>query len=465
MLGSIPASAQWPPLDDIPTIEPTGTADVAVIVAIEDYLLLPAIPGAVANANEWEVFLRNGMKVRDVHVLANQNATRESMLKFAKTAAADVGEGGTLWWVFIGHGAPTVAGDDGVLLGMDAQPTVESLASRGLPQGQLLSALQSSNHKTVLVLDTSFSGRAADGAALAPGVQPVIAVESNGYLLPTTVVLSAAKPSEVAGPLDGAARPAFSYLMLGAMRGWADANDGEVTAAEAMFYAQRELRKIKGRQQSPQIAGDAALVLSRGVKEGQPRVVATPISAEPVAPRVEARAAGPDKAALTLEYLQRRVVFEGNVARIGGQILDGPAFYQAIGRPELADEWLGHKPGMWITGIAVTVASSVALGAGVGYSQGVDDSSRDGYFIAGGLVGGIGIIVGSLAIIAGLVGERHPMTLAQRRLVASEHNASLRQARGLGPEVDWPGQAAGGSGPWSGLGGSRNELFGFTLRF
>lgn len=459
MLGSSSAWGAWPPLNDVPQVDATGSNDVAVVVAIEDYLLLPDVPGAVANANEWELFLRSGMKVRDVHVLANQDATREAMLRFARTAAADVGEGGTLWWIFIGHGAPTVDGQDGMLVGMDAQPSVESLEARGLPQGLLLNTLQSSGHNTVMIVDASFSGRTADGSALAAGVQPVVAVDSAGTVMKNTVVLSAAKPSELAGSLDGAARPAFSYLMLGALRGWAHAGDGQVTAAEALVFSQRWLRKSSGRQQTPQIAGDVTLVLSRGVTEDKPRVVAEGIAAEaPVRDEFAPHTGAPSKSSLTLEYLQRRVVLEGGTARQAGRILDGPAFYTAIGRPELAAKWRSHKPVMWASGIALVAASSVFMGIGLA-------KETDGWIIAGGLTGGFGIMGGALAVVFGFVGERHPLSFAERRAAVDQHNTRLREERGLGPEVDWQNEPVRGGGPWGQLGGAQTPVWGFSLRF
>ena len=127
VLYASPAFAQWPALSDVPKVKASKTQDVAIIVAVEDYLLLPDVEGAIANANEWEVFFQKGRKIPNIHVLANQDATVEEMSKFAKTAAQDVGEGGTIWWVFIGHGAPSVDGSDGLMIGMDAQQTVDSL--------------------------------------------------------------------------------------------------------------------------------------------------------------------------------------------------------------------------------------------------------------------------------------------------------------------------------------------------
>ena len=51
-------------------------------------------------------------------------------------------EGGTLWFVFIGHGAPGREGNQGVLVGADAQADVDSLYARSVLQSEVLAALK-----------------------------------------------------------------------------------------------------------------------------------------------------------------------------------------------------------------------------------------------------------------------------------------------------------------------------------
>ena len=97
-LLSLPAVAQeripWPSLSTAPQMERVGEDDVAIIVAIEDYVFLPNVPGAVENANDWENFFRRGLGMRNVYVLTNRDATREAMVRFARQAAYsdDVGD-------------------------------------------------------------------------------------------------------------------------------------------------------------------------------------------------------------------------------------------------------------------------------------------------------------------------------------------------------------------------------------
>ena len=458
------ADAQpWPALDDAVEVEAATTNDVAVIVAVEDYLLLPDVVGAVANANEWETFFRRDLQLEDVHVLFNQDATRESMLKFARTAAADVGPAGTIWWIFIGHGAPSISGEDGLMVGMDAQQSVESLESRGLPQRELLAVLEGAPGRTVMIVDACFSGRAADGTALAAGVQPVVAIDATVGMRASSVVLSAAKATQVAGQLPGAPRPAFSYLMLAALRGWADEGDGEVTAGEALFFAQRQLRGVKGRTQTPQAVGNLQAVLSRGVVERQPRHVepGEGVADTERCPEGQVREEGgcvpapdsrPDsapttdpvrgKAELTLEYLQRRLVFEGATARQGNRVLPGPAFYHALGQPDLAEKWRSHNPYLWVPGLVATAGGLFLFVYGIAQSQSesITEGAQTGWFI-GGSLGGFFTMAGGISLVTfGFIFDYHPMSLAQRKSAAEEFNAKLREERGLGPEVDWQNQ-------------------------
>ncbi len=444
------AHAAWPDLSGPIEADKRDTNDVAVIVAVEDYLLLPDVPGAVENANDWEMFLRRSLGVKDVHVLANQDASREEMLKFAKIAANDVGDDGRIWWVFIGHGAPTADGKDGLLVGMDAQQTAESLQARGVRQAELMAALETESHEAIVILDACFSGRASDGSALAAGVQPVVAVESNPRLGSDSVVLTAAKATEVAGQLPGTTRPAFSYLMLGALRGWADDGDGRVTAEEALYYARRELRGVKGRQQTPQMEGNSSVILSSGVSEPAPDVVIKAGSeAGSGVGETTVDADGESEAQRKLTYLNRRVVYDGSDFRQNDRVLDAVPFYHAVNRPDLAEEFKTHTPWMWITGAVMTAAG---IGLIVWGFSAVDSetSERDTGRFLGGFMGGFFTMSGGIALFTvGLIRDQHPLSLPERESLAQQHNRELRDSMNLGPEADTPVERRKDSSWWS----------------
>ena len=213
----------WPPIDDAIAAPGGGDGDAAVIVGVSDYYTLPTIDGAADNASAWSQYLMQVRKVPSSRVvtLRDHDATRERILSSARTMASQVKPGGTLWFVFIGHGAPAQSGNDGLLLGADTQPDGESLAARGVLQEELLAILATgAQEETLAVFDACFSGKSSDGgASLVAGLQAT---------LPNRRVASAAQKKATvlassdtwAGPLPGTGRPAFSYLLLGALRGW-----------------------------------------------------------------------------------------------------------------------------------------------------------------------------------------------------------------------------------------------------
>ena len=85
------------------------------------------------------------------------------------------------------------------------------------------------------------------------------------------MVLSAAKHDEFAGPLPGLERPAFSYLALGALRGWGDLDSsGTVSPDEVVAYSKDALLGVLyGRTQTPNVRGATEeVVLSRGTEDG-----------------------------------------------------------------------------------------------------------------------------------------------------------------------------------------------------
>ncbi len=266
------SSSSWPDLSTRPIDAGDGSKDAAVIIGIEDYVFLADVRGARRNAEDWFRYLTKSRKVPTpkTHLLLDADATKEEILGAARSAAGEVQPGGTFWLVFIGHGAPKQDASDGLLVPVDAQQKVVSLESRGVPQGELLRAVSSSPGTAVVVLDACYSGKAASGELLVPGLQPSAVV--RGATPSSAVVLAAARGDQFAGPLPGELRPAFSYLALGALRGWGDANaDGKITAEEVVDYSKLTLRTLLSgsRNQTPELVGGSdATVLGSGSEKG-----------------------------------------------------------------------------------------------------------------------------------------------------------------------------------------------------
>lgn len=276
--GSALAKPQWPELSGPPPgAQPSGSGDAALVIAIEDYAYAPDIPGALSNGRDWASWLRGSRGVGLVKPLFDSQAYREQILLAARDAAARTQPGGRLWIVFIGHGAPAQTGTDGVLVGADAQPTALGLESRSITRQELLDAVSGGRQgETVVILDACFSGRTEAGE-LAPGLQPLKPVSAR-IAKGRVSILTAAGANEYTGALPGSARPAFSYLALGGLRGWADLDgDGQVTATElTRFTGDALFQTLTDRRQSPSLDGPD-LVLGHG-REPAPDLLALAMS-------------------------------------------------------------------------------------------------------------------------------------------------------------------------------------------
>lgn len=278
LLGSVSARAEesWPELSTHPRYG-GGEKDAAVIVGAENYFVVAKVPGARRNAEDWHAYLTEGLGVPSerVALLRDNEATVEEIRKFAAEKASEVEPGGTLWFVFIGHGAPSQDGKDGILVGVDAQQRADSLYARSVKTKELLEIMASGKQaRNVVVLDACFSGRTPGGEPLIKGLQPlVLGGLKRGAADGRTVVLTAARSDQFAGqlPRSGQGRPAFSYLALGGLRGWADENrDGSVTSGELVAFARRALKLARDRTQTPELAAGASDVRLGGGREAGP---------------------------------------------------------------------------------------------------------------------------------------------------------------------------------------------------
>jgi hypothetical protein len=263
-------AVEWPDLAATPRGSGDGRADAALVIAIEDYARVDDVEGASRNADDWVSYLvkTRGVPAQRLMQLRNSDATDLAMRRDAKAVASAVQPGGTLWLVFIGHGAPSRDGSDGLLVGADADRSAEGIYGRSVPQRELLEILDAGRQaNTVAVIDACFSGQGVDGKALVAGLQPLVPTSQISRVAQRTRVLSATSSGEFSGPLPGAARPAFSYLALGALRGWADVDggngDGRVSAAEVRDYVRGALGlTLRGRRQTPALLGDSVDLVS-----------------------------------------------------------------------------------------------------------------------------------------------------------------------------------------------------------
>ena len=288
LAAMLPAmAADWPDLQEAPTGTREGKNDAAVVIAIQDYLLVDDIPGANANADAWYAWLHRsrGIPLDRIEQLRDHDASVRRIREAIATGAASVQAGGTLWFVFIGHGAPSRDGSDGLIVGAKADRSANGIYDESLARSEIVQALQASRaSQAVAVIDACFSGQSTQGTALVPGLQPLIPTALLLGVPDKVTVLTAAGSGEFAGPLPGMARPAFSYLALGALRGWADQEgdgDGSVSSEEVIAYTRGALKAtVRGRTQTPARLGQDRR-LGRALTHDAPDLLALGAAARP----------------------------------------------------------------------------------------------------------------------------------------------------------------------------------------
>lgn len=275
------AGQPWPSLEEAGVRIGGGEKDVALVITIERYADLPPIEGAEANGVAWVRWFEKVRGVRPdkiVHLI-NKQGTKGEMLAKARELAELADPKGRIWVIFIGHGAPAEDQSEGLFVGWAAQQSARELYGQSLRQSELVDALGGGRRTPiVMVADACFNGTSRSGDTIARGLQPVLLADRQEALPANVTVLSAGRADQFAGQLPGAARPAFSYLVLGALRGWGDDpsygdGDGQVTVTEALEFTRAALRTtLTGRSQTPEAAGasSGAVVLASKAKERAP---------------------------------------------------------------------------------------------------------------------------------------------------------------------------------------------------
>ncbi|MFH1464697.1 MAG: hypothetical protein ABIO70_09955 [Pseudomonadota bacterium] len=261
------ADGGWPSLDTPPAGVADRSQDAAVVIGVQDYEYLLDVPGAVDIAQAWDTWLVSSLGVprAQAWLLLQEDATPDLMAATVTEAVSAVGPEGHLWLVFIGQASPTCDGRDALLFGSTAGPEAPEYYQGALTMSTVQSLLTlGSPARVILLLDASLSerDRSVDKlSCLTMPVMPPVALVPHER----EVLLTAAQPEELAGTLLGADLPAFSWLMLAALRGWGDHDgDGAVTVAEALAFSRQVLRATERRMpQTPELWGEGGdLVLA-----------------------------------------------------------------------------------------------------------------------------------------------------------------------------------------------------------
>ncbi len=239
----------WPEFTSLPATS-VGARDAAIVVGVERYHHYPDLRGAAGAARQWSRWLENshGVPSDRLFTLTDDDATCADLRRVAKSATSKVSDGGVLWVVFIGRGALAASGSDALLLCTNADPGSEAATAQGLGLSSLMEMIdQGSQKRTLLVLDTAFAPASGPGVVSEPIVlQPGSSFHARG----NATALLASNNGKPLSSLPELRQPPFSYLLLGALRGWADTDDNKrVTALEAIDWVRHAIGAFHPSQQ------------------------------------------------------------------------------------------------------------------------------------------------------------------------------------------------------------------------
>ena len=228
------SARDWPEISKPLPPSYDGRGDSAIIISIADYDKIPDIPNANKNSKDWYTWLTKtkGLSPSRVHLIENEFATKENIISTTKKVSKTAVAGGKVWYVFIGYGTISSNGRDRILIGSDSRPNIQSIYERGISQREIVTILETGRQtKTIAIIDANFDGTDSSGEQIVQGMMPLV----PPVPFKTSKVTLVNSNTKV--QLEGLQRPAWSYLILGSLRGWADANrDSKVSVEEAIAY-------------------------------------------------------------------------------------------------------------------------------------------------------------------------------------------------------------------------------------
>ncbi|MBT3217984.1 MAG: hypothetical protein HN348_02755, partial [Proteobacteria bacterium] len=251
------ATGTWPSIDQPLRSGEMAGADAAVVIGLEDYAFVSDVPYAKRDASAVynHLVYNRGIPARKVQQLLAGN--REQMLDAVERGADQVGEGGTLWIYYSGHGAASPVDGQRIWLGDDVKADEKVFANRSVAVDEVETiAGNSTAQRVILLMDTCYGGLGRAGDQLLPGKRFTVPDYALSPSKSEIVAWSASGSNELSEPLEEAQHGMFTYLAIGALRGWADGEisgtaDGAVSLGEAHQYTRRILQELGELEQTP----------------------------------------------------------------------------------------------------------------------------------------------------------------------------------------------------------------------
>ena len=256
---------------DIPPKNNMSNPDaLAVVIGVESYQYVPDATYAYNDAEVVREYLVEtlGMKRQRVMLATNSKATQAEFSKLLGPSGwlsrnITPGKSDVVVY-FSGHGIASPNTKSSGLLPFDVDPNY----SIGLPLEQLYADLANMGARSVTVfLDACFTGQTRDEQMLIADTRPILMIRKEESIPSNISVVSAASGSQVSGALKDKEHGLFTYYLLKGVGGDADLNkDSLITLGEIDSFVSSKVKEqsaLEGREQTPELQGDADRVLVR----------------------------------------------------------------------------------------------------------------------------------------------------------------------------------------------------------
>jgi len=243
---------------------------LAVVIGVENYQYVPDATYAYNDAEVVREYLAEtmGMERRRIKLATNSKATQAEFSKLLGPngwLARNIVKGKSDVVVyFSGHGISSQNTNSTGILPFDVDPNY----SVGLPVSKLYQDLAAMGAKSVTVLlDACFTGQTRSSDMLIANARPVVVRAAPSKVPSNVTVISAASGAQISGAVEEKEHGLFTYFLLKGLGGEADQNkDAVLNVKELSSYVASKVREkaaLDGREQTPELQGDADRVLVR----------------------------------------------------------------------------------------------------------------------------------------------------------------------------------------------------------
>jgi len=233
------AVAAPPDLDQPHSTGSVVSNDAAAVLFVEDYVRLKDVDGASRDGALMKSTFIQSVGIPSASVKTVTSGSRSRMKSTVQSAAKRVKAGGTLWVYFSGYGL--VRNGEWILLGKDTRRDGSTATRDGVRLEEIYTWSKRKNiSRVVIILDASFGGSHRDGTRVISPPPPT-PPRFQGPQDERIVVWMADHRARTAPHYRAADHGMFTYLVAGALRGWADGaltgrKDGKLLLGEAQRF-------------------------------------------------------------------------------------------------------------------------------------------------------------------------------------------------------------------------------------